>query len=137
MHPVDRFAAAFARIAPDAPVDVQSLYAPGVVFTDPAHHLEGREALAAYFARLDANLVEARFVVHDDVRGPGTAALRWTMHAELRMPRGRTVEVVGTSWLTYDEARITSQVDHFDLGALVYEQVPVLGWVLRWVKRML
>ncbi|MCB9665899.1 MAG: nuclear transport factor 2 family protein, partial [Alphaproteobacteria bacterium] len=124
MHPIDRFTSTFVRISADTPVDVPTLYAPSIVFADPAHRVEGVEALAAYFARLDANLVEARFEFHEEVRGERSAALRWRMHARLRFPPGRTVDVEGTSWLQHDGTHITAQTDHFDLGALVYEQVP-------------
>ncbi|MEO0605146.1 MAG: nuclear transport factor 2 family protein, partial [Myxococcota bacterium] len=127
MHPVDRFRESFANFDPATPFPVEQVYAPDVTFEDPAHRIDGREALAAYFARLDRNLKAARFTFHHDVRGDSVAALSWTMELHLRVGPRRPVVVPGTTWVEHDAHLVTSQRDHFDLGAMLYEQVPVLG----------
>jgi len=35
------------------------------------------------------------------------------------------------------EERVTYQRDYFDAGAMVYEHVPLFGWIVRWIKRLL
>jgi hypothetical protein len=58
------------------------------------------------------------------------------MSLELRRgPRGAIV-VPGVTLLRFGD-RITHQRDHFDAGALVYEHVPLLGALVRLVKRRL
>jgi len=135
MHPVDRFRSCFADFDPTTPFPVAEVYAPDARFEDPAHLIEGREALAAYFERLNRNLRRARFDFHRDLRGDGEAALTWTMTLELKVGPRKPVVVPGASWLTYDERLVTSQRDHFDLGALVYEQVPLLGSIVKAMRR--
>ncbi|MEN0063323.1 MAG: nuclear transport factor 2 family protein [Myxococcota bacterium] len=134
---MDRFRDAFAQFDPAQPFPVDEVYAPDVVFEDPAHRMEGREALRAYFHRLNRNVRSIHFGFDDDLRGEGRAALSWTMEIKLKVGPRRSVVVPGTSWLRHDESFVTLQRDHFDLGALVYEQVPVVGSVIRLLRRAL
>jgi hypothetical protein len=54
--------------------------------------------------------------------------------ASPRLNGGRDVEVDGSSVLAICEDRITYQRDYYDLGAMVYEQLPVLGAVIRHIR---
>lgn len=137
MHPVDRFMAAFSAFDPTRPFPVDEVYAPDVRFEDPAHLVEGRQALLAYFARLNRNLRQIRFDFDEPLRADGRAALAWRMTLSLKVGPRKPVEVVGASFLAHDDAFVTHQHDHFDLGALVYEHVPLLGSVVRGLKRSL
>lgn len=137
MHPVDRFREAFANFDPTVPFPVDEVYAVDATFEDPAHRVEGRQALAAYFAGLNRNLRSARFTFHDDLRDEGQCALSWTMELQLKVgPRG-PISVPGTTWLHHDGRFVLEQRDHFDLGALVYEHVPLLGSLVRTIRRSL
>ena len=57
------------------------------------------------------------------------------MHLRHRaLKRGKPVIVNGLSQLTCGD-RIFYHRDYFDAGQLLYEQVPLLGAVNRWLKR--
>lgn len=132
-HAVRRFCAMFAELAPDKPMPLAELYAPGVVFQDPFHRVEGREALQAYFGRMNANIARATFAFNDPLLGDGRAFLPWTMRLQ---PKRFAKEIVvdGATDLRFD-GLITRQRDHFDGGAMVYENVPLLGGVIRSIKK--
>ena len=89
-HPIDRLKALFAEIGSER-MELEPVYAPEVRFEDPFHVLEGREALDAYFARLNRNVERCTFTFHDDVRGDGVAFLAWTMDLRLKRPRNHVV----------------------------------------------
>jgi len=127
---------AFDRIEPGRPVPVDAIYADEVVFEDPFGRVEGREALRAHFAKLDANLRGCRFEHGPAVVGDGEAMLGWTMHLDLKRGPRRTIVVPGVSHVAFEE-RVTYQRDYFDAGAMVYEHVPLFGWIVRWIKRLL
>lgn len=131
-HPVARFKALFALIRPGTPMPLDDVYAPDIIFIDPLHRIAGREPLRAYFKRLNAGLIEGRFTFGEQLVGPQSAMLTWTMHLTLRMGR-RTVVTPGISHLHFGE-QITYQQDYFDAGALIYEQIPVLGSIIRLIK---
>jgi hypothetical protein len=133
---VERFQAAFAVLDPGAPFPVDALYDPDVRFVDPFHHIEGRDALGAYFNRLNRNVASCTFTFHTTVIQGDDAMLTWTMR--LRMKRWPTDELAlpGCSHLVRGEL-CRRHTDYFDAGAMVYERVPLLGAMVRLVKRSL
>jgi limonene-1,2-epoxide hydrolase len=132
--PIRLFKRVFARLTPDAVMPLADLYAPDIVFEDPLHRMEGLSALDAYFTRLNARVESAEFVFGTQVVADGSASLTWTMTVRTRRPR-QTIVVPGVSVLRFGE-KVISQRDYFDVGAMLYERLPVFGWVLRRVKRL-
>jgi hypothetical protein len=134
--PVLLFQRTFRELRPEAPFPYDDLYSPGVVFEDPLHRAEGVAALRAHFERLNGNLQLCRFEFGPTHFEDAEAVLSWTMQLQLRRGPRHPVVVSGLTQLRFDQ-RITHQRDHFDAGALVYEHVPILGWLIRQVKRRL
>ena len=89
-----------------------------------------------YFADLYSNVSELNFDFHGfDTVAEGEGYLRWTMR--FRHPRlagGQVIEVPGCSHLLWHD-KVYRHRDYFDAGALLYEHVPLLGRVIRWLKR--
>lgn len=131
-HPVTIFRRVFDTLRPEVPMALADLYAADVVFDDPLHHIEGRDELERYFQRLNAGLIEGRFRFGDGLVGPGTAILPWTMHLRMRRLR-RPIVVPGCSHLRFGSL-VTHQRDYFDAGALIYENIPLLGAIVRRIK---
>lgn len=130
---IGRFKSVFSTLTPDTRMPLDELYADDVVFEDPLHRVEGRTALAAYFEKLNAKVESADFAFGDGVVSHDRAALAWVMTIRMRRPR-QVITVPGVSMLRFGE-KITSQRDYFDVGAMLYERLPVLGALLRWIKR--
>ncbi len=116
---------------------MESLYSPTVRFTDPVVELSNRDALTRYFEHLDAALVEGRTVWDVPVVQDSRACLGWTMTLTLRRRARHPVVCRGVSVVEIADDLIVVQRDVFDMGALVYEQVPLLGGVVRAIKRRL
>lgn len=134
-HPVAMFCRVFTRLTPDTPMPLDELYTPDVRFEDPLHCLEGLDQVRQYFTRLNASLVEGRFSFDEALVGETTAMVPWTMHLRLRRMQ-QPVVVTGCSHLRYT-ARVSQQRDYFDLGALIYEQIPLFGAIVRRIKASL
>lgn len=131
---VSSFKRAFARLTPETTLPIAALYADDVVFEDPLHKLLGRDALSAYFVGLNRRVVFAEFVFGDQVIEDDRAALTWTMTVKTKRPL-QTVVVPGVTMLRFHD-RITHHRDYFDVGAMMYERLPLLGWLLRAFKRL-
>jgi hypothetical protein len=128
------FKEVFARLTPESEMPLAELCATDIVFEDPLHHVRGLDALVAYFKRLNAKVESVEFAFGQQVVSAGEAALTWVMTIRTRRPR-RTIVVPGVSVLRFGD-RITHQRDYFDVGGMLYERLPLLGWVLRRVKRL-
>jgi limonene-1,2-epoxide hydrolase len=134
-QPISLFKSMFARLTPDTVMPLADLYAKEIVFEDPLHRIVGLEALAAYFTRLNARVEFVEFAFGTQVVAADKAALTWTMTVRTRRPR-QTIVVPGVSVIAFTD-RITHQRDYFDVGAMLYERIPLFGWMLRRLKRMI
>ncbi|AZF03537.1 nuclear transport factor 2 family protein [Pseudomonas sp. R5-89-07] len=115
---------------------LDSLYSEDIVFADPLHEVHGLPQLHRYFAQLYSNVSQLGFDFHGfDQTAEGEGYLRWTM--SFRHPRlagGKLIQVPGCSHLMWRD-KVYRHRDYFDVGALLYEHVPVLGGVISWLKR--
>ncbi|TXZ05808.1 nuclear transport factor 2 family protein [Vibrio mimicus] len=114
------------------------IYHPNVVFEDAAHRIEGLPALYQYFLNLYENVQACTFTVHEQHSINGGAFLVWTMH--LRHPKlakGEQVDVKGVSHLRFSNGKVVYHRDYFDMGEMLYEQLPLLGQIIRTIKRRL
>ena len=130
--PLDRYASAFETLTPDSLPALTALFAPDGRFVDPFHDARGRDAIADVFARMFASVAEPRFAVSHRVVAGSVGYLKWRFTGVVR---GRALDIVGLSEVTFDaDGLATSHVDYWDAAANVYERVPVLGAVLRWLR---
>lgn len=74
-----RFVALYQQLSRDELHRLPEVYANEVVFTDPAHRIEGLAALSDYFAVLYQRLAYCRFVITSQLLQGRQAWLGWTM----------------------------------------------------------
>ena len=116
---------------------LDQLYTATLQFKDPVHELRGLVAMQDYMAAMIVNVEECRFEFLDQIVTDNTAYIKWNMR--LRHPKlqaGKLLTVRGVSQINFAE-RIYYHEDFYDVGAMVYEHVPVLGSLTRWLKRRL
>lgn len=120
------------------PDQVMHLYHDDIYFEDPAHGLQGKAELQHYFATLYRNVDECYFRFHQTLTDDNCIFLSWTMF--LRHPKladGGIVRVEGASYLKTRNGKIYYHRDYFDLGAMVYEHIPVLKRIIHSIKNRL
>lgn len=117
---------------------LQDIYHDDIVFEDAAHRIEGYSSLAEYFDSLYRNVERCDFAIHEQHQSGQNAFLTWTMHLQHpKLAGGRVVHVSGMSHLKFQDAKVIYHRDYFDLGEMLYEQLPLLGSVIRTIKRRL
>ncbi len=117
---------------------LEKIYHPEVVFEDAAHRLEGRDALCDYFQTLYTNVTRCDFVIDEQQQVGDRGFLTWRM--ELRHPKlqnGAPILVNGASHLKFSQSQVIYHRDYFDLGEMLYENLPLLGAVIKIVKQRL
>lgn len=118
---------------------LDNIYSADVSFIDPAHKIEGLVALKEYFSELYQNVSSINFSFSHHQQQENDAYIQWQM--TLRHPRlNRNQEIIvpGISYLHYDQAgKVSLHRDYFDLGTMLYEQLPLLGSIIKTVKRRL
>lgn len=140
--PLGRSAVAFFEDLSLRTLDrVDEFYAADVRFEDPMVELDGRARLREYYGHIYRNDPSLRWEFPDVVGDPATSTrtLVWIMHMQADgLNGGRPIAVPGVSHLVFDaEGRCSYHRDYFDMGAFVYENVPLLRGVIGFVKRKL
>jgi len=117
--------------------ELDAIYTEDIYFCDPVHSVEGRQSLHHYMSDMCDNLKECRFVYLDEVILEGTAYIKWDMY--FRHPRlgNKNIQVRGVSQLEFNQKGIYFHEDFYDMGAMLYENIPLLGGGIRWLKRRL
>ena len=118
---------------------LDDLYEETMQFQDPVRAISGRAAFRGYLERLYANVAFCRFqILHEAIQGD-TGFLTWKM--EMRHERFRPKETLfldGMSMIVIgSQGRIQFHQDSFDLGAMLYERLPILGGLTRRIKESL
>lgn len=115
-------------------------YDPQVTFTDPVQQIQGIEQLQRYFHHSLENVHYCRFVFLHELASPQQAYLGWQMQlSHPKLHHGKAISLPGVSHLTFNNAgnRILTHTDHYDMGAMLYEHLPVLGWLTSKVRQRL
>ncbi len=116
---------------------IADVYHSDMRFQDSFHCLQGREAFETYCESLYQNLSYCRFDYHDTIIDGQLAMLTWTMrYAHPRLKGGKEITVEGATRVEFDD-KIRSHRDYFDGGKLLYEHVPILGTVIKTLKKRL
>jgi steroid Delta-isomerase len=133
---VARIVAWFERLSRSDLAQIGSLYTAEAWFKDPFNEVRGAPAVARIFEHMFDSLTEPRFVVHEAlVQGDGVF-LAWDF--VFRMKRAPAVEqrIRGASHLRLAaDGRIAWHRDYWDAAEELYEKLPLLGALMRWLKK--
>lgn len=134
---ISAFCSLYRQLAADNLHQLNQVYRHDIRFCDPAHELQGIDALTAYFDGLFSQLSHCRFEIEQVMEQDGEAYVRWLMRfCHPKLQGGREIAVPGVSHLRFAQ-QVYFHRDYFDLGAMLYEQLPLLGGVIRALKRRL
>ncbi|MFT5578288.1 MAG: hypothetical protein ACI9WS_001041 [Paraglaciecola psychrophila] len=115
---------------------LRNIYSSDVLFKDPVHEICGLVELEDYFTSMCDDLTDCRFEYLDELVSDHSAYIKWIMHFKHPKLRNRLVSVRGVSHIKIGE-KIELQEDFYDMGAMLYEQLPLLGNVTRWLRQRL
>lgn len=110
------------------------VYGDDIIFTDPMHQISGLESLTQYFAKLYENVQHIQFEIKEVQQSDSQASLFWQMqYCHPKLNKGQLISVDGMSQLKFND-KIYFHRDYFDLGQMLYEQVPFIGGFIRLLK---
>lgn len=127
----------FETISP-ADVDrIDAFYAPQAYFKDPFNEVRDVTGIRRVFAHMFVALDRPRFIVRESVSDGTQAFLVWDFEFSFRRGAPRGVQCIrGSTHLRFDaQGRIEFHRDYWDAAEELYEKLPVLGSLMRWLRR--
>jgi hypothetical protein len=117
----------------------EKVYAPQAFLNDTLKTLHGSPAIRDYFIKTAQGL-DSITVTFDDVAVSGNNYyFRWTMETQMKhLARGKTIRTIGITLIRFDpEGRVLLHQDFWDSAQGVWDHVPILGSVIRWIQSSL
>ena len=133
---VDRIVEVFQTLTPTGVETLATLYAPDARFKDPFNDVQGLAEIQRIFRHMYANLENPRFLISECIVQDTQCFLTWEFHfAFRRFKQGQAQCILGGSHLVLNpEGRITLHRDYWDAAEELYEKLPLIGSLMRWMK---
>ena len=118
---------------------IGEIYTEDIHFIDPAHEIRGLDNLRGYFEHLYANVKAIDFDFIDHLVDENRGFVRWSMKfSHPRLNGGQAIIVPGSSFLQFaSDGRVCFHQDYFDLGSMLYQHLPIIGYVVKSINRRL
>jgi ketosteroid isomerase-like protein len=130
----------FEQLQPADVARIADIYTADAQFKDPFNEVQGVPAIERIFAHMFEALDAPRFVITQQVQQGAQCFVTWDfLFAMRRFDAGRTQTIRGASHLVLREEtgvwRVAVHRDYWDAAEELYEKLPVLGSLMRWLKR--
>lgn len=130
-----RFKACYENFNSRSLPRLDAIYSPNATLIDPIHKIAGLPKISAYFNDMCTNLISCRFVYQHEAIQDNTVFIQWHMLFKHKsLAGGREIVVPGVTRLTIENDLIVEHEDFYDMGAMVYEQIPLLGRLITWLR---
>ncbi|MGE0423352.1 MAG: nuclear transport factor 2 family protein [Reyranellaceae bacterium] len=128
-----RYAAYFDTLSRERLAEMDALFAPDARFRDPFNDVRGIAAIRNVFAHMYKTIERPRFAILHRVSAGDVGYLKWRFTGMLGR---RPFDFVGLSEVRFNpQGLVVEHLDYWDSGTLVYERVPLLGALVRVIKR--
>lgn len=130
----------FEHLQPGDVARAGQLYTADAQFKDPFNEVQGISAIARIFTHMFEALEAPRFVITQQVQNGAQCFVTWDFFFSApRMDNGAIQTIRGaTHFVLREEAgvwRVAVHRDYWDAAEELYEKLPVVGSLMRWLKK--
>lgn len=132
-HAVVAYVGFFERLERGTLSELDRLLAPDVHFKDPFNDVRGRDAVRSIFEHMFDTAEAPRFCIDGWMCRDDAASIRWRFQCEVQ---NLSIAFPGMSFVRFNErGEVMEHIDYWDPTEGIYEQVPLLGWLMRSLRR--
>jgi hypothetical protein len=127
----------FENLSPASVAQIGQFYASQARFKDPFNDVSGIPNITRIFEHMFVALIAPRFVVTQQISQGEQCFLTWEFRFQFRNYQTGTEQVIlGASHLVFDAyGLVVLHRDYWDAAEELYEKLPLVGSVMRWLKR--
>ena len=136
---VQRVISFYETLSPRSLEAMDQVYAAQARFKDPFNEVVGLRAIRSIFVAMFRDVDNPRFVVTGATGDARQACVLWEFHfSSPRIAKGTPQCIRGASWLEFDETgKVTLHRDYWDAAEELYEKLPLIGALMRWLRARL
>ena len=129
-------AAYFETLTPARVADLGQFYAPQARFKDPFNEVQGLHEVKRIFEHMYVALEAPHFVITGSLVDGAQAFLTWDFKFTFKRFDTQNLQTIrGGTHLQYDlHGLITLHRDYWDAAEELYEKLPMIGGLMRWLK---
>jgi steroid delta-isomerase len=137
MTPVERLVDYYENMSEKtAAQGLDGLYAVDAYFKDPFNEVRGVPAIADIFTHMYRQVDAPRFVVRARLVQAREAFLTWEFRFHMKRFVSGPQVIRGASHIQFNnDGLVITHRDYWDAAEELYEKLPVLGALMRWLKR--
>jgi hypothetical protein len=132
-----KLATFFETLSPQSVSQLHTVYDAQATFKDPFNEVKGLPEIERIFRHMYVALEQPHFVVTGRVVDGSQAFLTWEFRFRFKRFDTTTLQAVrGASHVVFNtQGLVTMHRDYWDAAEELYEKLPVLGGVMRWLKK--
>jgi steroid Delta-isomerase len=114
---------------------MQDIYSPDAYFKDPFNEVNGVEAIRNIFGHMFVKVEKPRFVIQTVVAGHAEAFMTWDFYLRFKGEQTERKIHGATHFRFSADGRIAYHRDYWDAAEELYEKLPFVGAMMRFLKR--
>lgn len=134
---LERLVIYWQTLTPASVAAIATVYAEQATFRDPFNDLRGIDRIRHVFADMFVRLDQPRFTILETIEQSHGALLIWNFDFRFRsLKPNLTRRIHGTSHVRFGpDGRVVYHRDYWDAAGELYENLPVVGGLMRWLKQ--
>jgi ketosteroid isomerase-like protein len=126
----------FEKLSPNSIDALVALYSKDAFFKDPFNEVKGHALIKHIFSHMFTQVNNPHFVIKNTLESGSQACLTWEFVFQLKQSPATDQVIRGCTCMTFnEELLITEHRDYWDAAEELYEKIPVLGVLMRWLKK--
>lgn len=134
---LDKLIHFFESISQENTSDLKKIYTEDVFFKDPFNEVHGIQHVITIFDHMFQQLDQPRFIVTTHVLQGDQAFLTWDFKFKMRRFKRDEQCIRGATHIRFAaDGRVCYHRDYWDAAEELYEKLPLIGSVMRGLKKM-
>jgi len=127
----------FEKLTLESVAQLPNIYDAQARFKDPFNEVQGLTEIERIFRHMYVALDGPHFVITGQLVDGSQAFLTWEFRFRFKRFDTQTLQVVrgGSHVMFNDQGLVTLHRDYWDAAEELYEKLPLLGGVMRWLKK--